>query len=317
MFLSYIVDNDNNQSRQQQLELLLQQARTEVIAQKQENLVIILEKVVEIVLYSRPICRQYNGQPLFGIYLEIYNDVKSKLLKAIAEKIEQSNSFPPTSQWLYLMQTQIFQMILDNAKLKKLALAAQSAPPNSGLRSYALRELVKAIKLSQKLIRSRQHGSSPKFEKLIYEEAVTETLAYVCTKIELYDPERGNKKFMNWVNFKLEKTLIKCRQQFSRPYPIEISCWPDLENIGYKNNQPNLSDLLYQYIEEDSEARFKSVFIQGHPQANFKNIALARLSGHTWKEISQELQLSISTLSSFFQRNCQKFKDLFEKEFKS
>ncbi len=317
MSVSYIFDHENNNSREQKLQQLLQEAQEQNQTGQQERFIIILQEIVELILRSRPICRQYNSQPLFGIYLEIYNDVKSKLLKAIAEKIEQSNSFLPTSQWLYLMQTQTFQMILDNAKLKKLALAAQSTLPNSGLRAYALRELVKAIKLSKKLIRIRQHGSSSEFEKLIYEEAVTETLAYVCTKIELYDPERGNKKFMNWVNFKLEKTLIKCRQEFSIPYTIEISSWSDLENIGYKNNQPNLSDLLYQYIEQDSEAKFKSVFIQDHPQANFKDIALARLSGHTWKEISQELQLSISTLSSFFQRNCQKFKSLFEKEFKS
>ena len=320
MFLSYIVDNDNNQSRQQQLELLLQQARTEVIAQKQENLVIILEKVVEIVLYSRPICRQYNGQPLFGIYLKIYSQAESKLLKYITEEIDDYSYLASNTKELYWIQTQIFKIILDDANLKELALTAQNQPPNSSLRSYALRELVKAIELSQRLIKMRSYGVSSQFEKLIYEEAVMETLAYVCTKIDLYDPNRGKQKFMNWVNFKLEKMLLKCRQEFQNPNIIQIHSWSDLENLNSGNagnDSSDFSQLLYHYIEQDSNNIFTSVFVNGYPEANFKEIALARLSGDTWKEIAQHYGLSIPTLSSFFKRNCQKFQYLFEKEFKT
>lgn len=316
MSVSYMFDDENNQPREQKIHNLTQEAYKQVSSEKSELLVLLLQEIVELVLHSRPICRRFNGQPLFGIYLEIYDKVKSKFLEYTIKKFEQFNSCPSDTQWLYWMQTQIFQLILDDAKLKKLALEAKNAPPNSSLRSYALRELVKAIKLSNRLIRFRSYGVSSQFDKLIYEEAVMETLAYVCTKIDLYDPERGNKKFMNWVNFKLDKNLLKCRQEFSNPNIITTYSWSDLENITYKSNQPSMSDLLYQYIQEDSNNKFKSVFIQDHPQANFQQIALARLSGHTWKEISQHFQLSIPTLSSFFQRNCEKFQDLFKKEFK-
>ncbi|MDJ0531671.1 MAG: hypothetical protein QNJ70_04100 [Xenococcaceae cyanobacterium MO_207.B15] len=317
MPVSYIFDHEHSNFRQEKLKQLLQQAKKQAKLEQQENFHITVEEIVDLVLCSRPICRLYNGQPLFGIYLEIYDQVRGELLPTITKQIEQSNQLPQTHQWLYFLQASAFQSVLYDANLKKLALAAQSTPPNSGLRSYALRELVKAIKLSQKLIRIRQQESSSQFEKLIYEEAVTETLAYICTKIELYDSERGNKKFMNWVNFKLEKTLIQCRNQYSNPSTRELYSGSDLENIVHQKNTPNLSELLYQYIEQDSNNMFKSVFIKGNPQANFQQIALARLSGHSWKEIAQELKLSVSSLSSFFQRNCRKFKPLFEKEFKS
>ena len=317
MSLSYIFDDDNNQSRQQQLQQLLQQAKVQVNAQNNEKLVTILEKVVEIVLYSRPICRQYNGKPLFGIYLKIYSQAQSKLLEYITEKIEDHSYLTSNINDLYLTQTQIFKIILDDVNLKELALTAQAQPPNSSLRSYALRELVKGIELAQRLIKMRSSGISSQFEKLIYEEAVMETLAYVCTKIDLYDPNRGNQKFMNWVNFKLERNFLKCRQEFRDPNIIQIHSWSDLENISYKNNSLDFSELLYQYIQQDSQNMFTSVFINNNPEANFKEIALARLSGHTWKEISQHYGLSIPTLSSFFKRNCEKFQHLFEKEFKN
>ncbi|HHP7230997.1 MAG TPA: hypothetical protein ACFCUY_09075 [Xenococcaceae cyanobacterium] len=314
---SYIFDHENSNYRQQKLQQLLQQAYQQNQNWQLESLSIPLQEIVELVLRSRPICRQYNGQMLSGIYLEIYQEVQAKLLKSIAIKIQQFNSLPSTLQWLYTLQYQAFRITLDDLKLKKLALAAQQTLPNSGLRSHALQELIKAIKLSQRLIKLRYQGLPTQFDKLVYEEAVTETLVYVCTKIELYDPERGNKKFMNWVNFQLEKNLIKCRQQFRIPHTIEIPFWSDWENFVHQPNQPNLSDLLYKYIEQDENNIFKSVFIKNHPQANFRQIALGRLSGHTWQEIAQELKISIPTLSSFFQRNCQKFKALFEKEFKS
>ena len=315
MSFSYIFDHENSKSREYKLQELLQAAEEQIIAKKTELFTTTLQEMVELILHSRPICRQYNGQPLWGVYLEIYEQAKSKLFEDITQKLEQLNSI--NSQWLYLKQKQIFKLILDDTNLKKLALIAKSAPANSSFRSYALRELVKAIELSQRLIRIRQHGLPSQFDQLIYEEAVVETLAYVCTKIDLYDPERGNKRFMNWVNFKLEKTLIKCRQEFQNPHSIKISSLLDLENLSYKQNSPTLSDLLYQYIQQDSQNMFKSTFIKGKPQANFRQIALARLSGYTWKEISQELKLSIPTLSSFFQRNCEKFQDLFKKEFKN
>lgn len=315
MSFSYVFDHENSKSREDKLQQLIQAAQEQIIAKKTELFTTTLQEIVELILYSRPICRQYNGQPLFGVYREIYDQVKSKLLEDITQKLEQSNSID--SHWLYWKQTQIFQLILDDVKFKKLALVAKSTPTNSSFRSYALRELVKAIQLSQRLIRMRYQCLPSQFDKLIYEEAVVETLAYVCTKIDLYDPERGNKRFMNWVNFTLQKTLIKCRQEFQNPHIIKISSWSDLENISYQKNNPSLSELIYQYIQQDSQNIFQSTFIKGKPQANFRQIALARLSGYTWKEISQELKLSIPTLSSFFQRNCEKFQDLFKKEFKN
>ncbi len=167
MPVSYIFDHEHSNSRQEKLQQLLEQAKKQALRSQQENFRITVEEIVDLVLCSRPICRLYNGQQLFGIYLEIYNQVRGKLLQTITEHIEQSHQLPQTQQWLYFLQASAFQSVLNDANLKKLALAVQNTPPNSGLRGYALRELVKAIKLSQKLIRIRQQESSSQFEKII------------------------------------------------------------------------------------------------------------------------------------------------------
>ena len=65
--------------------------------------------------------------------------------------------------------------------------------------------------------------------------------------------------------------------------------------------------MIRHYIEEDADKIFQKEHIQDRPDANFRAIALATMDGKTWKEISQELQIKVPTLSSFFRRCCNKF----------
>ncbi|MEO0409806.1 MAG: hypothetical protein AAF289_20890, partial [Cyanobacteria bacterium P01_A01_bin.135] len=178
--------------------------------------------------------------------------------------------------------------------------------PGSDLRRHALAQLVEAIRLSGRLARPHRTTFSPMFYDLLYEEAVNKTLAYVCRRIDNYDPQRGNAKFMNWVNFRLDRTILDCRREFGEP--AALPTLKDLEAIP-QPEEPTVSeaDQVRQCLEADVDDSFKAAHVRHHPQANFRAIALARLDGQSWETIAAALSVKVPTLSSFYQRCCHKF----------
>jgi hypothetical protein len=73
-----------------------------------------------------------------------------------------------------------------------------------------------------------------------------------------------------------------------------------------------MSEVLRQYLQEDPQQVFTNKSLVNRPDVNFKQIALARLSGKKWKTISAELDVKTSTLSDFYQRCLKEFKPLFQ-----
>ena len=288
-------------------------------AQEQENLSVqhnlILLRIVNIVLLMRPICRKFNGQPLDRVYQELYDLIKGKLLQEIRKDLRQYNlSSIIVNKWIEKIKSQVFKQVLNDEQLKKLGIAAQNYPPQSALRGYALTELIRAIQLSGRLYHPHQEKFPAQLYQLLYEEALTETLTYICLNIDKYDPNRGNKKFMNWVNFRLDKLIFDCYRRFNYLPDRQLPSLQDIEQIYQQERQSSLSELIYQYIEEDTNNVFKSTHIRNKQNANFQNIALSRFSGQSWEQISEELDIPISTLSSFFQRCCQRFASLLQQE---
>ncbi|MGK7895987.1 MAG: hypothetical protein AB4372_20825 [Xenococcus sp. (in: cyanobacteria)] len=304
---------DDGKNREKKLKKLLQELYQQNYSPKQRDYLV--KQIVTLVLSTRNFCRKYQGQDLFGIYQEIYTQAKLQLAKDIIP----DNSRSPSSElgtvvWQREVTIQALRKILDDHKLKQLALMVQSYPPNSELRSYALRELIRGIKISGKLCSPYKDRFSPKIYQVVYEEAVMETFMYICTKIDNYDPERGNKKFMNWVNFKLEKSFLACYEQLKISQELQFFELSDLEKIPTPISSPSLAESLVEYIKKDPEKLFTQAYVKGRPDANFRTIALARISGQTWQEIAQQLDISVSTLSSFYRRSCQDFKTILEQK---
>lgn len=267
-----------------------------------------LTRLVDEMLRSRTICRHLPNQPLFGIYQAIYEQIQQQLLQQVAELINQYNLQPKTVRnWANGLRSQAIKSILDDAHLKQLALTAQYYPFHSELQQYALGELVEAIRLSGRLCHPHREEFTPQFYELLYDEAVNETLSYICQKIDKYDPERGDKKFMNWVNFRLDRSLLEAARKFKETDFEQLPSLSELENITQPEAFFYLENLR-EYIEEDAENIFHHTHIRNRPDATFKKIALARFSDQSWQKISESYGVSIPTLSSFFQRNCEKFR---------
>lgn len=299
----------------QQLEQLVTEAKQPSLQSEEREKV--LSKLVDEILRSRKICR-YVSQPLSGIYLEIYQLLQRQLKSDLEQSLEQYKpSKTSVREWANELRKKVFREVLNDTQLKKIALEAQQHPHNSKLRQQALTELVNAIILSGRLCHPHRWITPNDFYELIYEEAVNQTLVYVCQKLDNYDPQRGQEhKFTNWVNFRLDKIMLGCYTKFKQQLTPELLTLADLDNIIQVEEKPiSSSELLRQCLEDDTNNIFKNEYIRNCPKANFRDIALATFSGKSWEEISQEMDVKISTLSSFFQRSCKKFAPQFKEYF--
>lgn len=262
-----------------------------------------LTQLVDTILRSRKICRTLGNQCLFGVYEEIYREVRQQLLHDVGEALSKYNpQLTPVREWINTLRNNAFKNVLDDARLKELALTAQQTQLQTEERQYALRELVEAIRLSGRLIRPRRTICSPGSYNPIYEEAVNRTLIYVCQRIENYDPTRGKGRFMNWVNERLKWLIIEVQREFptGNDFPPEF-------DVPQPENPPSLVERIQECIAEDAKNTFKKAHMRNCPDANFQAIALAVTSGKTLAEISAEFGVKLPAVRNFFRRCCQRF----------
>jgi DNA-directed RNA polymerase specialized sigma24 family protein len=277
-----------------------------------------IQAIASLLLRGRQICRPLPGNPLLPVQEEIFGEIRLILEEKLQNHLPSYNqSGLALEEWAKGVKKSVWQESLKDENLKKLALAAQAQENHTPLRQHLLRELIASIRLSGRLCRPHRQKFQADFYELLYEEAVNETLLYVCQNLDKYDPERGkDKKFMTWVNFRLDKSLLDCHRRFShlegkgliRPdFTLQ-----EMEQIEQPQVYPSLGECLQDYLEADPDNLFRQAQIRNQPQANFHAIALARLAGRSWEEISQEFHLAVPTLSSFYQRCCRKFAQHFQ-----
>ncbi|MEO0867464.1 MAG: hypothetical protein AAFY17_03240, partial [Cyanobacteria bacterium J06642_11] len=253
-----------------------------------------------------------RGKPLAGIYKDICDRIRQQLMELLQDCLDKG-LLQPDPTWGYQLRAQATQTALTDPLLKGLALEAQGQPNPSALRQHALLQLVEAIRACGRLAHPHRAKFTPSFYKLLHEEAVNRTLVYVCQKIDTYDPNRGQaQKFMNWVNFRLDRMVIECRRQFSDRDTQELPNLNDLERLSQPEPKSSLATDVREYIANDPEGVFQSTHIRKRPDASFQAIALARFNDQSWEEISTQFDIKIPTLSSFFQRCCDKFSDQFQ-----
>ncbi|MEL6439308.1 MAG: hypothetical protein AAFQ80_08665 [Cyanobacteria bacterium J06621_8] len=318
--------SSSNQYEQERHELINQLLGEFPLTKSPKSRQKAINEIAVTILRSRPLCRNFNGNPLTGVYQEIYLQGKEQLIKHLTQYLMAVCSDKPltevlkqpelTPRYLYSLQTKIFRGILVDSPLKEIGLAAKNYPLNSELRTYALTELIRAINLSGRLCRPHTYKFSPEYYHSLYEEAVTETLGYICLNIDLYDPNRGQGKFMNWVNFRLDKTVLKCHERYYKHARYEISAEQFFVPIQQPVVEADLSQILREYLEQDPEQVFHNTHIRNKPEANFARIALGKFAGDSWEIISQQLDVPIPTLSSFYNRWCRRFAPLLATELK-
>ncbi len=209
-----------------------------------------------------------------------------------------------------LEQTQL------DAHLRQLAITAQRQPKGSLARQRALTELISTMLRSHKLCRPRRGQFRLLYEE-IYAEALQRLFSFVCDRIDDYSEQKG--EVLQWVNFLLSRRFFI---EASRDYLPVVYKGMDarsvkrltLEHLDQSNPSelnpqltPSLSQEVKACLEEDPESLFKAACVADAPAANFQYIALKRLEGYSWQDLSTELNISVPTLSSFYRRALARF----------
>lgn len=190
-------------------------------------------------------------------------------------------------------------------QLKQLAISAQQQPPLTQKRQLALRQLVNGILTSGRLCRPQSGQFGGVYED-IYDEAVQELLLYICQNIDKYNPERG--EVMAWVNVLLDRRFFKeAIPKILDKKDMQRMTLSELDEIAPPESSPSLTEIIKQCIELDAENIFKKEHIENHPRANFQALAKQRLLGKSWKDISAEFGIKLSTVSRFYDRCLNKF----------
>lgn len=155
-----------------------------------------------------------------------------------------------------------------------------------------------------------------------YEDALQQTWIYFCQNIcegntgEPYNPARGS--VITWLNFYLKRRLQDfyissqkqqartATSQFQRSKSGEVN--EIIDPVDRLEANPDIPPLLAEiktWVETDRNGDLRRTYIQGHPRVNCQVLILRRLPPETdWKALAAEFGLSVSTLSSFYQRQC-------------
>lgn len=192
-------------------------------------------------------------------------------------------------------------------QLQLLVVEACRYPRGSLERQRRLTRLVALVQQSGKLWRGGNASSTD------YEEALQHTWLHVCQKLETYDPQKAN--VITWINRLLEYRLRDLYTQRTREQSRRATVFVDKDGEwqdpiqSLPGSPPGsaptpLLDEIHYWVQQESQA-LASVYVRDRPDINCRDLILSRLPPEkTWQQLSQEWQVAVSTLNSFYRREC-------------
>lgn len=195
-------------------------------------------------------------------------------------------------------------------QLQKLITQACSHQPGSAARQKYLTKIIRQI--SHKLW--KEHTP-------YYQDALQQTWVFFCQNIcegntgEPYAPTRSS--VTTWLNFYLKRRLQdfyideqKQRAKIASPQTNQSDASEaqppnPVENLPATPDIPSLLEEVTQWVEIDPDGELNSIHLINQPAVTAQVLILRRLPPEaSWKELSEEFNVSVSTLSSFYQRKC-------------
>jgi DNA-directed RNA polymerase specialized sigma24 family protein len=193
-------------------------------------------------------------------------------------------------------------------QLAELARRAKQAE-TSLERQRSLNQMVHLLSQPRVLHPPQLNRHPPEVHRDLYNETCQRVWLYICRNIEQYDPQKASVR--KWVNYLLDKRFIDVVKERNGR---RITYVPDLSELDKAiiEEEPSHADILRELIIQDSTEEFRGKHIKGHPEASFQAIALRRLDSISWEEISEEFNIAVSSLSTFYQRSIKKFAPLLQ-----
>ncbi|MBT9316238.1 sigma-70 family RNA polymerase sigma factor [Leptothoe spongobia] len=153
-----------------------------------------------------------------------------------------------------------------------------------------------------------------------YQDALQQTWMYFCQNLcegktgNVYDPKKAS--VITWLNAYLKRRLqdgyIDVQKQRARTLN-HLSSGTDsvtqsTDPVDRLAAQPDIPPLLAEiraWAKSDPGRKLTRIHLTNHPHITCQLLILKRLPPETpWKELATEFGVTISTLSSFYQRKC-------------
>jgi hypothetical protein len=195
-------------------------------------------------------------------------------------------------------------------RLRQLVQQACSHPAGSAERQKALTRIVQ-------LVRPKLWKENTPY----YQDALQQTWLYFCHNLcegrtgECYNPDRGS--IVTWLNFYLKRQLqqFQIKEQAQQAKTVsgavqgrsnDADAPPDpVDNLPAPPDVPPLLDEVKRWVEADSSGELRRAKLANCPGLNCQALILRRLPPETnWKDLADDYNLPISTLSNFYQRQC-------------
>ncbi|NJK41280.1 MAG: sigma-70 family RNA polymerase sigma factor [Acaryochloridaceae cyanobacterium SU_2_1] len=190
-------------------------------------------------------------------------------------------------------------------QLSQLVTEARRHPAGDLKRQQCLTKVIQLINQSHKLWQE----NTP-----YYEDALQQTWVYFCQNIceagtgQQYDP--GRSSIITWLNRYLKWRLKdyeieKCEHRAKRLTQNLEEGQDIIANLTAPHDIPPILEETLQWIKSDPELDLRRTHIKNRPDINCQYLLLRRWPPEDcWESISEETRLPISTLSSFYQRQC-------------
>ncbi|NEO30907.1 MAG: sigma-70 family RNA polymerase sigma factor [Symploca sp. SIO3C6] len=196
-------------------------------------------------------------------------------------------------------------------RLRQLVEQACSHRPGSAERQKNLTKIIRLVT-----------GKLWKENTPYYQDALQQTWIYFCQNLcegktgKAYDYTRGS--IATWLNFYLKRRLQdfrieeqrrQAKQATQQLYTSSSSQTTQnldpVENLAAQPDIPPLLEEVKAWIETDPHGELRQTHITNRRDVTCQVLLKRRLPPEaSWKTLAEEFKLPISTLSSFYQRQC-------------
>jgi hypothetical protein len=194
-----------------------------------------------------------------------------------------------------------------DVQLQQMLLEARRYPSGHFRRQQALTTMIRWIAQSKKL----WYENTP-----YYADALQQTWLYFCQNIcegttgECYDPARGS--ITTWLNrylrWRLQDLAVQERQQQQQALCLWSEgqyTWHLVDSLAAEPDIPPILQETQHWALQDAQGELRRIHVRHRPDVTAQALILKRLPPEMpWEALAQEFGLSVSTLSSFYQRQC-------------
>ncbi len=150
-----------------------------------------------------------------------------------------------------------------------------------------------------------------------YQDALQQTWIYFCQNLceaktgKVYDPQKAS--LITWLNAYLkrrlqDKYIAKTTENKQKAKPLFnlMGDNPPTDPIDLLEAKPDIPPMLQDVKQwAETDPRLQQIHILGHPNITARLLILRRLPPEApWKVLAADLNVSIGTLASFYQRQC-------------